>query len=50
MDLRALTVLTKAKFEEAEAKFVAEHPGNDHQSNLDCMTLPLVKRLLSDFF
>ena len=27
VDLRALTVLTKAKFEEAEAKFVAENPG-----------------------
>ena len=28
VDLRALTVLTKSKFEEAEAKFVAENPGN----------------------
>ena len=28
VDLKALTVLTKAKFEEAESKFVAENPGN----------------------
>ena len=27
VDLRALTVLTKAKFEEAETKYAAENPG-----------------------